>query len=227
MRPLIGKRFAFNELKAALDEVAKPTGSGEDRHSVRHMSDALPPFHPRRHAIARPDDVAFRISTSSESVSFAQLEARANQAAQAFRKLGLRRGDHIVILMENRREFLEICFAADRTGLYYTTASTHLTNEEIRYIIGDCGASLVLVSDVLADRILAFAGEWRINVRSWSLARRMRTAELRRYGGLHACNADRRRIPGPRYALLLRHDRQAERASNGLCQINRSAAHPC
>ncbi len=123
------------------------------------MSDALPPFHPRRHAIARPDDVAFRISTSSESVSFAQLEARANQAAQAFRKLGLRRGDHIVILMENRREFLEICFAADRTGLYYTTASTHLTNEEIRYIIGDCGASLVLVSDVLADRILAFAGE--------------------------------------------------------------------
>ncbi len=52
------------------------------------MSDALPPFHPRRHAIARPDDVAFRISTSAESVSFAQLEARANQGAQAFRKLG-------------------------------------------------------------------------------------------------------------------------------------------
>ena len=101
--------------------------------------------------------MAFRISTSSETVSFAQLEARANQAAQAFRKLGLNRGDHIVILMENRREFLEICFAADRTGLYYTTASTHLTNDEIRYIIGDCRASLVLVSDVLADRVLTFA----------------------------------------------------------------------
>jgi fatty-acyl-CoA synthase len=121
------------------------------------MIDALPPFHPRRHAIERPDDVAFRISTGSQAVSFAQLEARANQAAQTFRKLGLNRGDHIVILMENRREFLEICFAADRTGLYYTTASTHLTNDEIQHIIRDCGASLVLVSDVLADRILTFA----------------------------------------------------------------------
>jgi long-chain acyl-CoA synthetase len=125
------------------------------------MSKTLPPFHPRRHAIERPDDVAFRISTSTETVTFAQLEARANQAAHAFRKLGLKRGDHIVILMENRREFLEICFAADRTGLYYTTASTHLTNDEIQYIIGDCHASLVLVSDTLAERILTFANALR------------------------------------------------------------------
>jgi fatty-acyl-CoA synthase len=122
------------------------------------MISELPPFHPRRHAIERPDDMAFRISTSTEAVSFAQLEARANQAAHGFRDLGLRRGDHIVILMENRREFLEVCFAADRTGLYYTTASTHLTDEEIHYIIGDCHASLVLVSDTLIDRIRSFAG---------------------------------------------------------------------
>jgi long-chain acyl-CoA synthetase len=59
--------------------------------------------------------------------------------------------------MENRREFLEICFAADRTGLYYTTASTHLTDDEIEHIIEDCGASLVLVSDTLIDRIRAYA----------------------------------------------------------------------
>ncbi len=116
-----------------------------------------PPFHPRRHAIERPDDVAYRIGTSSDDVTFGQLEARANQAAHTFRQLGLKRGDHIVILMENRREFLEICFAADRTGLYYTTASTHLTDDEIHYIIQDCGAALVLVSDTLIDRIHAYA----------------------------------------------------------------------
>ncbi len=123
------------------------------------MAAELPPFHPRRHAIERPNDVAFRISTSGESVTFSQLESRANQAAHVFRQYGLKRGDHIVILMENRREFLEICFAADRTGLYYTTASTHLTNDEIRHIIEDCRASLVLVSDVLIDRISSFADD--------------------------------------------------------------------
>ena len=123
------------------------------------MMPDLPPFHPRRHALNRPHDVAFRISSTGETVTFAQLEARANQAAHIFRQLGLKRGDHIVILMENRREFLEICFAADRTGLYYTTASTHLANDEIRHIIEDCNASLVLVSDTLIDRIRSFADE--------------------------------------------------------------------
>lgn len=98
------------------------------------------------------------MSASGETVTFGQLEQRANQAAHVFRQLGLKRGDHIVILMENRREFLEICFAADRTGLYYTTASTHLTDNEIQHIIEDCSASLVLVSDVLAHRIRSFAG---------------------------------------------------------------------
>jgi fatty-acyl-CoA synthase len=119
------------------------------------------PFHPRRHALERPQDVAFRISGSGEAVTFAQLEERANQAAHVFRRLGLRRGDHIVILMENRREFLEICFAADRTGLYYTTASTHLADDEIRHIIKDCNAALVLVSDTLVERIAHFAGNPR------------------------------------------------------------------
>jgi len=125
------------------------------------MTADLPPFHPRRHALERPGDVAFRMSASGETVTFAQLESRANQAAHLFRQHGLVRGDHIVILMENRREFLEICFAADRTGLYYTTASTHLADDEIGYIIEDCGAALVLVSDTLVDRIIGFVDDLR------------------------------------------------------------------
>jgi long-chain acyl-CoA synthetase len=125
------------------------------------MTSDLPPFHPRRHALERPDDIAFRISTTGETVTFGQLEARANQGAHLFRQHGLTRGDHIVILMENRREFLEICFAADRTGLYYTTASTHLADDEIRHIIEDCSAALVLVSDTLLGRIASFADELR------------------------------------------------------------------
>ncbi len=114
-------------------------------------------FHPRRHALEKPQDIAFRISTTGQTVTFAELEARANQAAHLFRRHGLKRGDHIVILMENRREFLEICFGADRSGLYYTTASTHLTNDEIQYIIRDCGAALAIVSDTMIERLGALA----------------------------------------------------------------------
>lgn len=59
-------------------------------------------------------------------------------------------GDHIALLMENRREFLEICFAADRAGVYYTTISTHLSEEEIGYVLADCDARLLVLSERFA-----------------------------------------------------------------------------
>lgn len=68
-----------------------------------------------------------------------------------FRRCGFVAEDHIVILMENNRQFFEVCFGADRAGLYYTTISTRLTTEEIAYIINDCGARAFIVSTEFAD----------------------------------------------------------------------------
>lgn len=106
---------------------------------------------PRHWAERDPQRLAFRICATGEDVTFEQLEARANQGAHLLRAAGIGVGDHVVLLMENRREFLEICFAADRCGAYYTTISTHLSLDEIAYIIGDCGARLLIVSDQFAE----------------------------------------------------------------------------
>jgi len=77
------------------------------------LEDAI--FHPRHHAKLEPDRLAFSMCATGEKVTFAELEQRANQGAHLLRVAGVGIGDHIVILMENRREFLEICFAADRS----------------------------------------------------------------------------------------------------------------
>jgi long-chain acyl-CoA synthetase len=123
------------------------------------------PFQPRRHP---PDRTAFLICPTGEAVSFGTLESRANQGAHRFRQLGLVPGDHIALLAENRRAFLEICFAADRSGVYYTAISTHLTEPEVLHILRDCGARLVLVSDRFVDLALrlsaALGPEVRIEV---------------------------------------------------------------
>lgn len=111
------------------------------------------PFNPRCHAERDPASIAFVMCATGESVTFAQLEARANQGAHLLRAAGLRPSDHIAILMENRREFLEVCFAADRSGVYYTTISTHLTADEIAYILRDCAARLLIVSDRMGDML--------------------------------------------------------------------------
>lgn len=110
------------------------------------------PYQPRHHD---PDKPAFVICETGESVTFCELESRANQGAHLLRAAGIGIGDHIAILMENRREFLEICFAADRAGVYYTTISTHLTLDEIVYILNDCGARMLVTSLAHAATIAA------------------------------------------------------------------------
>ncbi|MBU2959106.1 acyl-CoA synthetase [Paracoccus sp. 1_MG-2023] len=108
-------------------------------------------YHTRYWAELDPARLAFHMCDTEENVSFAALEARANQGAHLMRNCGLASGDHLVILMENRREFLEICFAADRCGLYYTTVSTHLSEDELEYIIRDCGAAVLIASERFID----------------------------------------------------------------------------
>lgn len=92
------------------------------------------------------DRLAFQMCESGESVSFEQLELRANQVAQVLRACGVTRGAHVALLMKNQRRFLEACFGADRAGVYYTTISTRLLADEVAYIVRDCAAQVLVVS---------------------------------------------------------------------------------
>jgi long-chain acyl-CoA synthetase len=108
-------------------------------------------FYPTRIARSAPDTIAYKMCHTGETVSFGQLESRSNQGAHLFRSCGLKNGEHVVILMENNRKFLEICYSADRCGLYYTTTSTHFTPHEIEYIIKDCGAKVFITSYAMKE----------------------------------------------------------------------------
>ena len=129
------------------------------------------PYQPRHHARTDPGRLAFRMLATGEDVTFGQLEARANRGANLLRAAGARPGEHIVILMENRREFLEICFAADRCGIYYTTVSTHLLPDEICFIAADSGARILIASDGLTDLAAAVAGRLDPGVRRFMVGR--------------------------------------------------------
>ena len=103
-------------------------------------------MHPFHHAKANPEKPAIVMTRTGETVTYGQLEDRSNQGAQLFRKLGLKRGDSIAFMLENGPRYLEICFAAQRSGLLFTAMSTRLSVSEAEYIIGDCGAKVFLIS---------------------------------------------------------------------------------
>src|SRR6266566_1233943 len=109
--------------------------------------------HPSIHARTQPNKIAYKMAGSGKAITYRELDELSNQGAQLFRSLGLKAGDHIAFLMENRLAFMEICWAAQRAGLYYTAISRYLTQDEIAYIVRDCGAKLFITSPKCADQV--------------------------------------------------------------------------
>ncbi len=102
-------------------------------------------------AAEHPDKAAFLVADTGESVTYGELDRRSNQAAQLFRALGLKAGDHLAVLMENNAYYFEVVWAAQRSGLIYTCISNHLQPDEIAYILENSDASLLVASADLAE----------------------------------------------------------------------------
>ena len=107
--------------------------------------------HPIHHARITPDKIAYKMAKSGAEISYGELDIRSNQCANALRLLGVGVGDHIAILLENRLEMLEICWAAQRSGVIFTLVSRYLQVAEAAYIVEDCGAKIFITSDVYGE----------------------------------------------------------------------------
>ncbi len=114
--------------------------------------------HPSVHAQTNPDKPAYIMAGSGERVTYGQLEARSNQGAHLFRSLGLKAGDHIALFLDNNARFFEICWAAQRSGLYYTAISSRLTVAEVEYIVADCNAQVFIAATALESVAGGLAG---------------------------------------------------------------------
>ena len=93
------------------------------------------------------------------AISFGELHAGSRRVAALLHKAGLRRGDGVAVLLPNRPEFLEITWGCQLSGLYYTPVNTHLTFDEVAYIVEDCEARALFVDSAFAG----LAGKLRDN----------------------------------------------------------------
>jgi fatty-acyl-CoA synthase len=120
--------------------------------------------HPSIHAAATPDKIAYLMAGSGAAITYRELDERSNQGAQLLRALGLGVGDCIAVLMENCLAFMEICWAAQRAGLYYTPISRFLKADEIAYIIADSGARVLVASPAMLEGLagVALPGDVRV-----------------------------------------------------------------
>lgn len=123
-------------------------------------------YHPSLRAQETPDQPCVIMADSGVRLTFAELDAASMKTARLFRDSGLAVGDAIAVFLENHPRYFEICWAAQRAGLYYTTINSHLTAGEAAYIVNDCGAGIVISSRAMRA-VAADLPSLAPNVRRW------------------------------------------------------------
>ena len=104
-------------------------------------------MYPGLHAIARPDQPAIVMARSGETVTYRELEARSNRLAHLLRSVGLNRGDHYALFMENHPRYIECDAAGERSGLYFTNVNSFLTAGELAYILNNSLSKVLIASE--------------------------------------------------------------------------------
>jgi long-chain acyl-CoA synthetase len=79
--------------------------------------------HPGVFAAKEPDRPAIIMGTAGTVVTYAELQARSNKVAWLARRCGLRPGDGLAVVTENRPELLELAWGAQRSGLHFTAVN--------------------------------------------------------------------------------------------------------
>jgi long-chain acyl-CoA synthetase len=125
---------------------SRETGQTEGGQAV-----GAAPLTPSWHAEAAPGAAAIVMGSTGETVTYAQLEDRSRRFARALAARGVSEGDTVAICMENNRQYLEVAWAAQRSGLRYTAVNAHLRPAEVQYVLDDSGAVALVSSAAMAD----------------------------------------------------------------------------
>jgi long-chain acyl-CoA synthetase len=84
-------------------------------------------------------------------VSYGELYRGSQRVAALLYEAGLRRGDGVALVLPNRQEFLELTWACQLSGLYYSAVNTHFTPDEVSYVVDDSEARAVFIDASMAE----------------------------------------------------------------------------
>ena len=96
------------------------------------------------------------------ATSWVELDERTNRLVSGLRGLGVADHDTIALLVPNRREFFEVFCAATHGRWIVVPVNWHWVAEELAYVIGNSGATTVIVD----ERFLDVAGAARLDERA-------------------------------------------------------------
>ena len=95
----------------------------------------------------------------ASTTTWAQFNAFANRYAQVFKEAGLRRGDVVSVMMENRIEFLAVLTAANKLGVTASLINTNLRQRPLSHCITVTDSKKCIFGAEVQDAIQEVKGE--------------------------------------------------------------------
>ena len=101
-----------------------------------------------------PDKTALVYVPTGERFTYAELDARSIRWARLWReRLGLKKGDRVAVLCDNRPELVETFFAAPKSGVVVVPIGTRLTPREMAGILEDAAPAVFFYGDEHAEKV--------------------------------------------------------------------------
>lgn len=120
----------------------------------------------RWRARQHPDQVA--LCHAGRETTYAELDRRANQVAQALIRDGLRPGQRVCVLDKSHDQLIELIFGIARAGGVFTPVNWRLAPPEIAFVIQDAEAPFLFVGADFVEAVAAV--ETVANIVQWGTA---------------------------------------------------------
>ena len=109
-----------------------------------------------RNARERPDKI-YAAFEGGERWSFSQTLEKVVAMAGNLHELGVRQGDHVVLVLPTSPLALLVMFATNWLGAVYVPVNPALRGSTLEHVLDNAGARLAVVHDSVLDRVLAAA----------------------------------------------------------------------
>jgi crotonobetaine/carnitine-CoA ligase len=107
-----------------------------------------------RNARTKPEDI-FAAFEGGERWTFAQTLQQVESFAGNLHELGVRQGDHVVLVLPTSPLALRAMFAVNYLGAVYVPVNPALKGSSLEHVLHNAGAAFAIVHDSVLDRVLA------------------------------------------------------------------------
>ncbi|MEQ8745929.1 long-chain-acyl-CoA synthetase [Pyruvatibacter sp.] len=117
-------------------------------------------------AATKPNNVAI-YGEDGSTITYRQLDERANRYARWALASGAKKGDAIALLMENRPEYIVAWLGIVKMGATAALINTNLTGMGLAHCLNISGAQQAIVGAELADNFFAAKGQFDKEITPW------------------------------------------------------------